>query len=48
MFQIMLPLFIGMFVACIIVAIMIVTDNTPDSAYDFLAGKYDKEDWFHE
>lgn len=48
MFQVMLPLFIGMFVACIIVAIMILTDNTPQSAYDFLAGKYVEEDWFHE
>lgn len=36
-------------IACIISAIAILTDNTPDSAYDLLAGKTDIwEDWIHE
>ena len=40
---------IAIIISCIISSIAILTDDTPDSAYDILAGKKQvMEDWIHE
>ena len=45
----MYTIFVAIIISCIISSIAILTDNTPDSAYDLLAGKKQvMEDWIHE